>query len=66
MFKRIGTFFYLFLVFLCGVLIGEINTYKMLAYRHQMVEHNKIEKQLTPPAAPQRIKKVRPMVRSVV
>lgn len=64
MFNRFGKGLYLSLVFIAGVLVGEINTYNLITYTDLLVEHKKV-KEPELPQKPPHLKKAKPLFRSL-
>lgn len=56
MFRRIVRFIFLILVFISGVLVGGINTSKIISYARQIDDNKQVEKQQIQ-QKPQRLKK---------
>ena len=45
MFRRLGRLFFLSLVFVSGMLVGGINTSRVISYANQMIDDKNIEQQ---------------------
>ncbi len=66
MFNRYGKGLYLSLVFIAGVLVGEINTHNLLTYTDLLVEHNKVKEPELPQQKPPHLKKEKTLLKSLV
>lgn len=64
MFNRFGKGLYLSLVFIAGVLVGEINTHNLITYTDLLVERNKVKEPELPQKSPH-LKKAKPLFRSL-